>query len=66
MSELERKILAERCRNCERQIQESGKLCAWRSLSNDHCYDGMSVEAAHEEIARQFGDTRTKIERGQI
>lgn len=66
MNDTEKKILLERCRNCERSINERGKLCAWRSLSNDHCWDGMSEEEAHKEIKRQFDDVQTKIARGQI
>ena len=66
MNDAEKKILLERCRNCERGINERGKLCAWRSLSNDHCWDGMSEEEAHKEIKRQFDDVQTKIARGQI
>ena len=66
MNDMAKKILLERCRNCERAINERDKLCAWRSLSNDHCWDGMSEEEAHKEIARNFDYTQTKIRRGQI
>lgn len=51
-----KRILLARCNNCENRIRAYGKRCAWRSLSNDYCFDGMDIEAAHEKIGAEFDD----------
>ena len=46
------KVLKARCNNCERSYREHGKLCPWRSISGDYCFDGMNTEEAHREIKK--------------
>lgn len=66
MKDMSKRILLARCRNCEEQMQRNGKACAWRSLSNDYCFDGMNNEEAHQEIQRNFDDFSTKLARGMV
>ena len=47
MKDMSKRILLARCQNCEEQIQRQGKRCAWRSLGNDYCFEGMSNEEAN-------------------
>ncbi len=66
MKDMSKRILLARCQNCEEQIQRQGKRCAWRSLGNDYCFEGMSNEEANAEISRNFKDFQTKIARELI
>ena len=50
------KALKARCNNCERSYREHGKLCPWRSISGDYCFDGMNTEEAHREIKKTFDE----------
>lgn len=59
-------ILKARCNNCESVYRQHGKLCPWRDLSGDHCFDGMNIEEAHREIKKNFDDFQTKIARGLV
>lgn len=54
------------CKNCEEAFHKYGKRCAWRSLSNDYCFDGMDTREAREEIKKQIDEFQTKIARGQV
>ena len=54
-------ILKASCYNCESQYQQYGKLCPWRSISNDYCFDGMNTEEAHREIKKKVDDFQTEI-----
>nr|DAG58967.1 MAG TPA: hypothetical protein [Bacteriophage sp.] len=36
----EDEILKARCNNCESSYREYEKLCPWRSISGDYCFDG--------------------------
>jgi hypothetical protein len=56
-------ILKASCDNCESQIRQYGKLCPWRSISGDYCFDGMNTEEAHREIKKNFDDFQTEIAR---
>ena len=60
------KDLKARCNNCESSYREHGKLCLWRSISGDYCFDGMNTEEAHREIKKNFDDFQTKIARGLV
>lgn len=62
----EDEILKAKCRNCESSYREHGKLCPWRSISGDYCFDGMNTEEAHREIKKNFDDFQTKIARGLV
>lgn len=64
----EDEILKDECRNCESAYNEYGKLCPWRSISGDYCFDltEMNVEEAHREIKKHFDDFKTKIARGLV
>ena len=62
----EYEILKAKCNNCESAYHEYGKLCPWRSISGDYCFDGMNVEEAHWEIRKHFDDFQTKIARGLV
>ena len=62
----EDEILKAKCRNCESAYRQHGKLCAWRSISGDYCFDGMSTEEAHRKIKKNFDDFQTKIARGLV
>lgn len=66
MKDMQKRILIARCRNCEEQMQRNGKACAWRSLSNDYCFDGMDNDEANKEITKNFSEFQTKISRGFI
>lgn len=66
MKDMSKRILLASCQNCEEQIQRQGKRCAWRSLGNDYCFEGMSNEEANAEISRNFQDFQTKIARELI
>ena len=66
MKDMSKRILLAGCQNCEEQIQRQGKRCAWRSLGNDYCFEGMSNEEANAEISRNFKDFQTKIARELI
>lgn len=59
-------ILKEKCNNCESSYREHGKLCPWRSISGDYCFDGMNTKEAHREIKKNFNDFQTKIARGLV
>jgi hypothetical protein len=61
MKDMSKRILLARCKNCENQYWEHGKRCAWRSLGNEYCFDGMSNEEAHEEIDKHFKSFQTQI-----
>lgn len=56
-----KEILKARCNNCESSYRQYGKLCPWRSISGDYCFDGMNTEEAHREIKKHFDDFQTKI-----
>lgn len=45
-----------RCKDCENSIHEDGKGCAWRSLGNEYCFDGMDYNEACAEITKNFND----------
>ena len=60
----EDEILKAKCGNCESAYREYGKLCPWRSISGDHCFDGMNAEEAHMEVKKHFDDFQTEIARG--
>lgn len=62
----ENEILRTKCNNCESVYWEYGKLCPWRSLSGDYCFDGMTVEEAHMEISKHVDDFQTEIARGLV
>lgn len=66
MKMTEDKILKARCWNCEKTYREYGKLCPWRSLSNDYCFDGMTTEEAHKEIKKHFDEFQVEISRGFV
>ena len=57
-------ILKAKCQNCESAYHEYGKLCPWRSISGDYCFDGMNVEEAHREISKHVDEFQTEIARG--
>ena len=57
----EDEILKAKCRNCESAYRQHGKLCPWRSISGDYCFDGMNKEEARREIKKNFDDFQTKI-----
>ena len=58
------KVLKASCYNCESQYQQYGKLCPWRSISGDYCFDGINAEKAQREIKKKVDDFQTKIARG--
>lgn len=62
----ENEILKAKCNNCESAYLEYGKLCPWRSLSGDYCFDGMTAEEAHREISKHVDDFQTEIAQGLV
>ena len=60
----ENEILNAKCNNCESAYLEYGKLCPWRSLSGDYCFDGMTAEEAYMENSKHVDDFQTDIARG--
>jgi hypothetical protein len=63
---LSRKIILEKCKNCERAFNEYGKLCHWRIFEKNYCFDGLSDEEANKEINKHFDYFQTQIARGLV
>lgn len=66
MDDREKRLVFARCRNCEEHYHAYGKACAFRSLGNEHCFDGMEADDAHKKIREMFDDFSKVIHDKQL